>query len=96
MRLVRFNLLSASDAPETVVTGVGIPDTYFRFQIPMPAKYKSVTVGDTASDEPPLIAGVLQFTEVRSKKIHIEIDAADIILSAMQISSEIGATKAVT
>ena len=96
MRFVCFNLLSASGTSESVVVGIGIADTDFCLQVPMTAKHESMAVGHTATNKPTLITGVLQFTEVRSKKIYIEIDASGIILSTMQIGSKVVSAKAIT
>ena len=47
---------------------VGVSNAYFGFEIPVPAEYPSVSVGDAGAYEPALIAVVGEFREVGTEE----------------------------
>lgn len=68
MRFVLLDSLSAAYASEAVILRVGVSNAYFGFEIPVPAEYPSVSVGDAGAYEPALIAVVGEFREVGTEE----------------------------
>lgn len=88
VRFVRFDLLAASGTPEHVVAGVGITETDLHFQIPIAAQDPSVTVGCSRTDEPALVADVLQFARIGAQEADPTVESSDVILSSMRVYAD--------
>ena len=94
--LVGLHLLFTTFALKTVVTYIGIAETYFRLEIPMTAKHPGIAIGKAATGKPSLEAGIGKAGEVCSKELEVGIDVTDIELSAMAVDAEEMAGKTVT
>ena len=87
VRLVRFYLPAAPGAPEAVIARIGITKAYLRLEVPMPPQYPRITISDTCTDEPALIAAVLQLTGIRAEKVDFSVETSDVIPSAVNVST---------
>lgn len=88
VRFVSLHSLATSGTPELVITGIGITETYFRFQIPVTAENPCISVGYTGSCEPSLITGILQLPGISSQEIEFAVKTTDIVLTPMQVESK--------
>lgn len=86
--LVLLDLLSASGATEAVETGVGPTYSDLPLYVPVLGYCPCISVGDTETSEPSLVAGILKFLEVCSQERERDVDTADVILSAEQVRTD--------
>ena len=95
MWLVGLNFLSTTGTSEAVVTGVGVADTDFSFEVPMVTENPRVAVCHARTNKPSLITGVLQLASIRTEEVDLTVDTADIVLATMGVETEKMAAEAV-
>ena len=93
--LVGLHLLFTTFALKTVVTHIGIAETYFCLKIPMTAKHPGIAIGKAATGKPSLEAGIGKAGKMGAEELEIYIDVADIELSAMTVYAKEMAGKTV-
>ena len=87
MRFVLLDSLSAAYASEAVILRVGVSHAYFGFEVPVPAEYPSVSVGDAGAYEPALIAVVRKFREIGTQERDSVFHASDVVLPSVRVET---------
>ncbi len=82
MSAVRRGFLPATGTLECVKLGVGIPDADFGFEVPVFSKNPGISVGDTCTGGPSLVAVVFKAVE------YGVLDAADVVLATYCMEAE--------
>ena len=95
VRLVRFHFFAASGAPEPVVAGVGIAEADFGFEVPVAVENPCVAVCHARTDEPTLVAVVLEFAGIGSEQVDHAVETAHVVQACVHVRSEKMAGKAV-
>ena len=70
-----------------VILRVGVSHAYFGFEVPVPAEYPSVSVGDAGAYEPALIAVVRKFREIGTQERDSVFHASDVVLPSVCVET---------
>lgn len=85
---VAFEFFAALDTRKYIIAGINPAYAEFEFEIPVHAQQPCMTVGDTQTGAPALIAAVDEFSEVAAEEFDAVFYLSEIILSSDGMESE--------
>ena len=88
MVLVLLYLLSATLAVEAVVSGIGIAYADLAFQVPVLVEYPCITIANTRTDEPALIAAVGELREISTQEFNVVLQVTDVVLTSVGMETQ--------